>query len=108
MVEDLSGDDGLARRAVMDPRRLADSAGGWTLQFMFTCLPETAEQVVHGVGSDSRLHLLPMLQDDQPCFRICWGSYTTRDQALAAADIPAVLLQLTQEPLARQIDDLLR
>jgi hypothetical protein len=95
------------RRGRDDLRRAAPAATEWTLKFMVSCLPETAEGVLREIGDDPALYLLPVRLDGRACFRICWGRLGSREAALAARGIPAPLAQLNAEPVPRRIADLL-
>jgi hypothetical protein len=99
------GEVELARRANDDSRRLSTTANEWTLQFMVTCEQQTAQRILQGTGGDTRLHLLPVLVEDkdQPCFRICWGRYDSRERAVRNNAVPEVLLALNDHPIPREI-----
>ena len=87
-------------------RRLLSSGYDWTLQFMVTCRRESAESLLQSVAYDARLHLLPYRHEDQACYRVCWGSYSSRDEAVSQKPLPAALLQVNREPIPRRIQDL--
>jgi len=83
------------------------SAEGWTLQFMVACNTESVSEIEQQLGDDPRLYLLPLVHQSQPCHRICWGQYRSRELALAESSLPAPLLQINREPIPRRIDDLI-
>ncbi len=97
------GEGDLRRRAMDDSRRLSTTADEWTLQFMVTCREQTAQRILQQTGGDRRLHLLPVIVEDQDCFRICWGRYDSRDRAVGNTAIPQVLLTLNASPIPREI-----
>jgi hypothetical protein len=82
-------------------------AEGWTLQFMVACNAESVGKIEQQLGGDPRLYLLPLVHQGQPCHRICWGQYRSRELALAESSLPAPLLQINREPIPRRIDDLI-
>jgi hypothetical protein len=87
-------------------RRLLSSGYDWTLQFMVTCRVESATSLLQSVAYDARLHLLPYRHEQQACYRVCWGSYGSRDEAVSEAPLPAALLQVNRDPIPRRIHDL--
>lgn len=99
--------DRLAMRADVDRERLA-GAGGWTLQFMMACDPANVAPVAEAVGDDELLFLLPTLYDDRACFRVCWGSYRSREAALADRGLPAALVEVTDSPQPLPVEQALR
>lgn len=88
----------LARRAHRDEQRLARSGGSWTLQFMMACDPANVVTPAKSLASEQDFYLLSKMHDDRACFRLCWGSFASRDLALAANDIPASLSGLAERP----------
>ena len=78
----------LAERAAADRERLLDSGGSYTLQLMVSCDPDNARRVLGLIGGTSRLYVLPVELDGNACYRLCWGSYPTRESAERATDIP--------------------
>jgi septal ring-binding cell division protein DamX len=98
----------VVQRSISDVDRLIASSGGWTLQFMTTRLTESAETIMQQLGDQHRLYILPHRIDGEPHYRICWGNFSSRADAVATTEIPAVLRALTSEPIPRNIGDLLR
>jgi septal ring-binding cell division protein DamX len=98
----------VSQRAISDVDRLIASSGGWTLQFMTTRLTESAESILHQLGDDPRLYILPHSIDGEPHYRICWGDFTSRAAAVSTTEIPAALRALTVEPIPRNVGDLVR
>ncbi|HJQ97740.1 MAG TPA: hypothetical protein VJ826_05455 [Candidatus Polarisedimenticolaceae bacterium] len=81
----------LAARAVRDLRRIGSSPGRYTAQLVVACKPETVERLVASAPEASGLYVLPAQVKGQGCYRVCWGSYLTQDDAAKAADLPAAL-----------------
>lgn len=81
----------LARRVMEDVDRLESTGDDWTSQIGVFCDDERVSELVGRHGDRAELFVLPVLLDDRPCFRICWGHYTTHDQAAQARDLPAAL-----------------
>jgi len=98
------GELGALRRV----RKQLELKDGDEVKVFLTGRPESALGVLQRLGDDSRLYLLPMVLDGEPCYRICWGTYRSREAALSNTDTPAQLLGLNPEPLPRRISDLLR
>ena len=98
----------VSQRAINDVDRLIASSGGWTLQFMTTRLTESAESILHQLGDDGRLYILPHSIDGEPHYRICWGDFPSRAAAVTTTEIPAALRALTVEPIPRNVGDLVR
>ena len=88
----------LARRAHRDEQRLAGSGGTWTLQFMMACDPANVVPPAKSLASEQDFYLLSKMHDERACFRLCWGSFASRDLALAANGIPATLSGLAERP----------
>lgn len=81
----------LAARVEVDCGRLAKARGQWTAQLLVACKPETVERML-GVGNASdALYVLPVNVKNDACFRVCFGSYATSQQAALAADLPKAL-----------------
>ena len=90
----------LARRATVDFRRLPRDEA-WMLQLAAICDAANVERLVQQVA-DRELHVLPVEIKDRACFRVCWGPFTSRAQALAAADgLPAPIRSLSEAPQPR-------
>lgn len=81
----------LAARAVRDLRRIGSSPGRYTAQLVVACKPETVERLVESAPGASGLYVLPAQVKGQGCYRVCWGSYMTTEDAAKAADLPAAL-----------------
>ncbi len=96
----------LAQRARTDTGRLRATADPWILQIAAVCDPANAEKALVAAGADHRLHLLPALIGDDPCFRICWGPYRTAEDAARADDLSPSVRVLGQ-PQARRVTELL-
>jgi len=92
----------LGERASADRVRLADSGGSYTVQLMVSCDPDNARRVLGLIGDTSRLYLLPVELDGNACYRLCWGSYSTRESAENAADLPTSF----DSPRVRAVEEL--
>ncbi|MDB4324860.1 hypothetical protein N9971_00795 [bacterium] len=84
--------------------RISDAE--WTLQFLVTCESATTDRIDREFGGDSQLHLFPVLIEDRRCTRVCWGDFTTREDAVARIGVPSGLLALADSPIPRRISDL--
>ena len=81
----------LASRVTADLRRLGQTSGRYTAQLAVACKPETVERLVAASEGADDLYVLPAAVKGASCFRLCWGSYMTSDEAARAADLPAAL-----------------
>jgi hypothetical protein len=62
----------------------------FTLQLMIACQEETVGTALARSGGDASLFVLPFSLKGRPCYRVCWGVYANKEQALAAvASLPA-------------------
>jgi septal ring-binding cell division protein DamX len=100
--------DRLARRASADLERIAQDGDGWTAQLAVLCDPARVAPLIDRFGDRTALHVLPSLHQDNPCFRICWNRYPTRDEAKRAADLPAALRAIEARPLPKQVAEVVR
>lgn len=92
------GDAELVDRAIEDERRLAASGSGYTLQYAVLCDAQNARGRLARLADERQFYLLTMLRKDQACFRLCWGFYDSAEQALAAADAPPALAEISSNP----------
>lgn len=97
----------LVTRAERDHGRLVSAGSGFTLQLAAVCEPDNVQRWLAQAASDPRLYLLPAMLGGQPCFRLCYGHYASREQALQA-DVPARLREAGQEPHARLASEVLQ
>jgi septal ring-binding cell division protein DamX len=81
----------LGSRVSADLRRLGQTSGRYTAQLAVACKAETVERLVAASGGADDLYVLPAEVKGASCFRLCWGSYATSDEAARAADLPAAL-----------------
>lgn len=95
----------LATRAATDLERLAASADGWTAQLAVLCDRTRVSQLIERFGEHGPFHVLPALQGDSACFRICWNRYADRDAARRAADLPPALRAIEARPLPKAISE---
>jgi septal ring-binding cell division protein DamX len=91
----------LEERAATDRGRLIDSGGSYSLQLMVSCDPVNARRNLDRIGTTSRLYLLPLELEGRSCYRLCWGTYASRESAERASDLPpgfdAVRVQPVEE-----------
>ena len=95
----------LDQRARQDLQRLTD-AGGWTLQFVVACNANNVRTLLRAAGDDPNWFVLPRTLDDKNCYRVCWGSYPSRGQAVAQMEFPAALGSITRSPLPLSSEEL--
>jgi septal ring-binding cell division protein DamX len=81
----------LVARAQDDCARLAKSRGRWTAQLLVACKPETVDRLLVNAGGAAGLYVLPAQVRDEPCFRVCFGTYATPKEAAVASDLPKAL-----------------
>jgi septal ring-binding cell division protein DamX len=81
----------LAARARNDCGRLAKARGRFTAQLMVACKPQTVGRLLDSASGSSKIYILPASLNDDPCFRVCFGTYATSKEAAAAADLPKPL-----------------
>jgi hypothetical protein len=62
----------------------------WTLQLLVACRRDTVDALVASAGPDPDLRVSPVTHQGRPCWRVCWGSFATREAAEAAAPPPAL------------------
>jgi len=93
------------RRADDDRERLVRSGGSYTVQLMVACDPVNAIRVVEAAGDAARLYVLPFVHDGKECYRVCWGSYATRQSAESAADLPAGLAAMFPNTRVRPVTE---
>jgi hypothetical protein len=90
-----------------DVDRLAGSGEAWMLQVAAQCEPTNVERTLREVSAE-RLHVLPVEIGERACFRICWGPFDSREDALSAtAGLPRAL-RTGESPKPRPVADLLR
>lgn len=95
----------LEKRAAGDRERLVRSGGSYTVQLMVACDPVNASRVVDAAGDVARLYVLPFTHDDKACYRVCWGSYATRQSAETAVDLPENLAAMFPNTRVRPVAD---
>lgn len=100
--------DPLAARSTRDLDRMASAASGWTLQFITACDEANVRARLVDLRSHDRFYLIPVTLDDRSCFRLCWGLFETREQALSASGIPGALSKINEKPLAIPTDKVTR
>lgn len=97
------GADPLAERGAADLQRLRSRGGEWTLQFASMCDPERVAALLGSLERHESFFLVPA----GDCYRLWWGRYRSRDQAVAAGDVPAELDSIPENPFPRRIAEAL-
>ncbi len=59
-----------------------EGGGGFTLQLMIACQPETIGRARARSGDESLLYVLPFNLKGKSCFRTCWGVYPSKQAAI--------------------------
>ena len=93
------GSGSLTRRTSADLRRLREPGGAWTLQFASMCDPERVSSLLRSLEAHERFYLVPA----GDCYRVWWGRYPTREQAVRARNVPAELAAIGDSPFPRVI-----
>jgi hypothetical protein len=93
----------LATRAATDLERLAAIGDGWTAQLAVLCDRSRVTELLERFGDRAAFYVLPALQGDSACFRVCWSRYADRDGARRAADLPPALRAIEVHPLPKAI-----
>ena len=97
------GADPLAERGAADLQRLRSRGGEWTLQFASMCDPERVAALLNSLERHESFFLVPA----GDCYRLWWGRYGSRDQAVAAGGVPAELSSIPENPFPRRIAEAL-
>jgi hypothetical protein len=100
--------DALISRSIRDLDRMASFTSGWTLQFMSACDEGNVRAKLSDLQGHDDFYLIPVTLDKGRCFRLCWGVFRTRDQALSARDVPSSLAAITKKPQPMPIDRVIR
>jgi hypothetical protein len=90
----------LEARAGYDLARLREVREGWTLKFATLCSRESVSRKLAALSGHDQFYLLPTSVNGRDCHRLCWGLYSTRDEALAAGGIPEALNEIEGQPAA--------
>ena len=93
----------LAERAATDLERLAAIGDGWTAQLAVLCDRTRVAHLLERFGEHASFYVLPSLQGDSACFRICWNRYAEREAARRADDLPPALRAIEARPLPKAI-----
>jgi hypothetical protein len=96
-------EDPLAERAAVDLQRLRSRGGEWTLQFASMCDPDRVAALLSPLERYDELFLVPAGN----CYRVWWGRYASREQAVAAGGIPVELSSIPENPFPRLIAEAL-
>jgi hypothetical protein len=62
----------------------SERPGGFTLQLMIACQPDTVKRARAQSGDEGMLFVLPYTYKGQGCYRTCWGIYPDKQAAHAA------------------------
>jgi septal ring-binding cell division protein DamX len=98
----------LAARAATDLERLAAVGDGWTAQLAVLCDRTRVTQLLERFGEHAPFYVLPSLQGDSACFRICWNRYAEREAAQRAADLLPALRAIEARPLPKAISEVVQ
>lgn len=81
--------------------------GPWSIAVGGACQPAELEQLYRLQARDkSKLRVVPFGDASQPCFRLVWGSFASKEQAEAAlSSVPEALLQKGFQPHAVLVRD---
>lgn len=81
---------------------LSRSPGGaYTLQILLACQASTVAKMI---PPPEESYLLPIRFKGKPCYRICWGSFPSRNAALRAGkQLPATYAKMTNNPFPLSI-----
>jgi len=94
-----TGDAGGAAR-IFQELAAAEEPNRYTLQLMIACEVETLKTARARSGEGGSLYFLPFSLKGRDCYRACWGSYATKDEARAAGDgLPRGLLAAGIRPV---------
>ena len=96
----------LATRAAMDLERLAATGDGWTAQLAVLCDRTRVTELLDRFGQHAPFYVLPSLQGDNACFRLCWNRYADREAARRADDLPPALRAIEARPLPKAIAEI--
>ena len=99
---------GLTGRARTDAGRLAGAGGAFTLQFLYACNADNVRSQVETLGADRDFYLLPVEDHGRACYRICWGTFPSKEAARTARNIPPPMAALSQTPQVKSIAGVLR
>jgi septal ring-binding cell division protein DamX len=61
-----------------------EDPGRFTMQLMIACQVDTLQSVRSSSGDLGSLYFVPFFFKGRDCFRVCWGIYASREEALAA------------------------
>lgn len=103
VAEPAAGAESLAERARTDLARLSRFPDRYTAQLAVACELSNAERLVRQSEGSSSFYLLPAVVGGRACFRICWGTYASPEEAAAAADLPAALRAAEPRPRAVRV-----
>jgi septal ring-binding cell division protein DamX len=79
----------------------------FSLQLLTACSPETVQKAVGAAGRPD-LFILPVSLQGRSCYRVCWGSYESRQAAEAGtASVPAYFRQGGVRPRLSPVSELL-
>jgi hypothetical protein len=79
-------DEGEAKRAASLFLDLiaAEDPGRFTMQLMIACQVDTLKSARSSSGDGGSLYFVPFSFKGRDCYRVCWGTYASREEAQAA------------------------
>ena len=94
-----AGEFASAAKAWADALR-PGGAGSFTLQIAIACQEESLQKAATRTRGADRFFALPFSLQGRSCYRLCWGTYSTLDEAQAAKpSIPAFFLEEGGRPV---------
>ncbi len=83
-------------------------AGQYTIQLLTACQDETIGRAVSEAGNHDDLFILPTTVEGRSCYRMLWGTYGSRERAIAALgrDVPAFFRHDRNPPRVVPLDKL--
>ncbi len=99
--------ESLAERARTDVARLSRFPDRYTAQLAVACRLSNVERLLRESRGSSSFYVLPAVVAGRACFRICWGTYASREEAARAADLPGALRAAEPRPRAVRVAEVL-
>jgi hypothetical protein len=96
----------LERRAKDDYRRLTGMPERWTSQLMLSCDPDNSLRHLKAVDWADDLYVIPAELKGQNCYRLCWGLYDSRSEAVKGQDIRSHLARSFPERQPKQLAEI--
>jgi hypothetical protein len=70
---------------------------------MIACESDNAASMIEKASNSDRLFILPSDYRGRSCYRLCWGVYPSRDDAVEARDLPSAIRREISAPAPREI-----